>query len=196
MIPTTEVRWFLAIQVSVSPALFEGRDSSDRTDRYARVGPRSAVKIREGNVDIKLLEEACGTRDFGGVSGRLECWRKWVFQGHTDAAHIDAALATDEWVSVQKRRWLLPFEMQGGRLVQAVEWPETGCHVEWTILSVLGQDWLTVGLEAFGAMEDQEDLLMQTADLVMPELAAHLSLDESNSMSYPQWLHTLTDHRP
>lgn len=71
---------------------------------------------------------------------------------------------------------------------QVAEWPQSGCQFEWTELTAGSRRWLSIGLEAFGQPMDLEESLRVTAGKVMPSIPPGLTLDETTSMSYPEWL--------
>jgi hypothetical protein len=69
--------------------------------------------------------------------------------------------------------------------------PETGCNIELTVIDVKATigTWLTFGFESFGPSGRLSVLLYKA---VQHFFAAHdpppVSLDGSDSLSYPSWL--------
>ena len=189
MITTVEVRWFFPVEPPERPAVFEGMpDPSIRTDWYHVSHEGSGVKLRDGNIDVKLLVHELGPRDMGGRRGRLEEWRKWIFEGNQAHKVDDSLLLSSGWVAVQKVRSLLVYDLADGEPRRARDRPEEGCQFEWTELTVGDDRWLTIGLEAFGEATELEHNLTVTALRVLPAIPSHLTLDEGVSYSYPKWL--------
>jgi hypothetical protein len=186
---TVEVRWFLRAGSADRPAILDsGSGASTRTDWYAPSGIRSGIKLREGNLEPKLLLKDHGPREVAGVVGRIQSWQKWTYSADAAGHPPDAVLARSGWIPVTKRRELVAFEIADGEPTLAPNWPDSGCHFEWTEVSVGHSDWLTVGFEAFGRGIDLEEVLVETAQIVVPDLPVAPSLREDDSYSYAEWL--------
>ena len=191
-VETVEVRWFSPASTAVRPGVLQQAiNPTTRTDWYAPSDTRSGIKLREGNLESKILLRNHGSRDIAGVVGRIQSWRKWVYSSSGAEQPSGSVLADADWIAVTKRRWLLPFGFDHGVPVRTETWPASGCHFEWTEISVRGTSWLTVGFEAFGTDIDLDGALLSTAGIVIPHLPADLALGVSNSSSYPEWLASL-----
>jgi hypothetical protein len=197
--PTAEVRWFY--QGTMPPAFlawFQGfghapEEEPTRVDYYLRlVGTDSlSIKVREGRVEVKQRYEGCSIVQFHQrVAGRVGLWRKWSF-GLVEAVSQDPHPETvgPQWVSVEKKRTLRRYRLDGKRVVAAApgEVPDQGGDLELTRVRVGREEWWSVGLEAYGAEPVLESTLLLVAEYVMaptqpPSLAA------GNSYGYPEWL--------
>jgi hypothetical protein len=189
---TLEVRWFLPPIKSGRPSIFDGNFPPEaRTDWYARSHRGCGIKLREGNLDIKLLDLDLGTRAFGGCRGRLQRWRKWIYDGSSTSSPPQEILLKGGWTPVEKKRSLVVFAESAEGMIQVSDWPETGCQFEWTDVVVNRQHWLTVGFESFGDAKVLEPALFETARLVLPEIldsSLQRELGERTSHSYPEML--------
>lgn len=192
MMRTVEVRWFLPMDPPKRPALFPDETvPATRTDWYARSHPGCGIKLREGNLDVKLLERDLGIRDLGGIHGRVEQWRKWIYEAGEGPTPRMEDLAPTGWIAVQKTRSLLPFSMDGDEPRQVELWPETGCQFEWTEVTVARERLLTIGFEAFGDEAQLESNLIKTTSVVLPQLPEVLPFHVAASLSYSRWLETI-----
>ncbi|MGI9174924.1 MAG: hypothetical protein ACR2GR_06365 [Rhodothermales bacterium] len=189
---TAEVRWFYPGDVpeAVSTwfeALPGDRTEERRTDRYLR--PTDAalnLKWREGQLEIKRRDaEGEHAEITESVAGRLERWRKWSFDA-TERTSTESAY----WIDVAKTRWKRRYRVEAGGRVTAyagTDRLEDGCDVEVTILSVQGEPWWSVCLEAFGDEASLQGTLMHTAQHVF-RIAAPPALEEAHSKGYAAWL--------
>jgi hypothetical protein len=90
----------------------------------------------------------------------------------------------------RRRRW---FAVVDGVLVErsfggAIS---SGCSFELTEVSIEGDPWWTLGLEAFGPLEDlHRDLQATAMTLIDGRLSTRFGLDARASMSYQQQLRT------
>jgi len=194
MIPTVEVRWFLpfaGVDSQVLPEAFQAVKPATRTDWYAPGDERGGVKLREGNLEIKLFLRDLGLRDFAGRRGRgrVEAWRKWVFSGDATEPVDETVLTNAAWIPVVKHRYLRIYSEGDDGAMRPVDiWPDAGCQFEWTHLVAAGAEWVTIGFEAFGPEGDLERILLQTGATVLEPIVDRLSLEPSMSYSYPHWL--------
>lgn len=194
MLPTVEVRWFLKLEPPARPALFsEAPNPGTRTDWYARPYIGSGVKIREGNLELKLLRRSLGpsglgSSDPGGAVGKLEEWRKWTYPGHGAEGPHAEQLEDNGWIPVRKTRSVLYFSVTESGAEVVPERPANGCQFEWTEVDIHRQRWLTIGFEAFGNATELVTNLTQTAARVLGELPGSIRLSEEDSCSYPEWL--------
>ncbi len=155
------------------------------------------IKVRgsQKGVEVKglvaVIGEGCRDSPFVGP---IQIWTKWS----SDALSLtDAPL-----ILVSKRRWLRKlvtaspevreialddreFPIDGNRS------PDEGCNVEYTEISIerFGQ-WVTLGFEAFGALNTVEATLRRT--VAQLSLRQPPSLAHGRCLSYPAWLHGLS----
>jgi hypothetical protein len=189
MISTVEVRWFLEGVSLDPPILFgDGRPPSTRTDWYARTGPQCGIKLREGNVDVKILDLEVGDLELDGIQGGIQRWRKWTYTGDPSDDAVVPFLGGDDWIAVGKARRLTAFRVRSGMVTQTDSVEGADCHAEWTNLRLEGSNWLTIGLEAYGAGKPLTDIVESVARFILPRLSDGLALRRENSMSYPEWL--------
>ncbi|MEP0545637.1 MAG: hypothetical protein ABJF88_01765 [Rhodothermales bacterium] len=200
MYPTAEVRWFAegplpeAVEAWFHAAAGE-RPWEARTDRYVRPASPDGlgVKARSGYLEVKRLAEVVGEEELhDGVTGRVECWRKWSFPLGAGATLRDV---TGDWVAVAKRRRKGTFAVRNGtvEIVQREEQAGQGCSLEIAEVEADGQTWWSVGFEAFGTY-DQAALVEY-----LRRAAAHVfaaadppALPAAQAMSYPAWLCALS----
>ena len=194
--PTLEVRWFFPQVGLARPAAFEQvAPAPARVDWYAPANAASGVKLREGNLEVKLLlaEHGIGTFAGGRCRGAVQSWNKWIYRNEVQTPPTAEALQQAGWIAVEKQRWLIKFENRGGSMVPVDAYETSGCQVEWTEVQVAGTPWLTVGLEAAGEASTLNASLERSAQLILPSLSEQLPLDEAHSLSYPQWLESFAD---
>lgn len=195
-----EIRWFLSTPPIDREFWFRDiRPSPTRIDWYAfPCDVRSGVKVREGRFEAKLRLAECGAAEFGAVRGRLERWTKSsvVFPpGEVPQVnHLDSA----GWKAVAKTRWQRMFQLEGDMLreTQTLDRTRVSCQFEWTEIT-FGREiaWWTIGLEAYGAAPDQEQILNLVASEQLARLPAPSSLQEEASCGYPEWLRRVfADH--
>ena len=155
------------------------------------------VKLRgkKTGVEVKglvaVLADGCTDSPFVGP---VEIWGKWSSEA--------LSLAGASLVLVSKRRWLRKFGSLGLELREIAldinefpkdgrHLPNDGCNVEYAEISVeAGLGWVTLGFEAFGALDNVMVSLRRTT--------ARLSLRQCPkfvggwSGSYPKWLQRVT----
>jgi hypothetical protein len=198
MFPTVEVRWFY--RGNVPPAVtawFErGRRRPEaplgRTDHYLRLadGDALGIKLREGRIEVKQRCRQVGVISFGEwIAGRVEGWRKWSFllAEAGDLKRLAAPAAA--WIAVQKRRRLYRYEVRGDRVVSLPPglYPVQGGHAELTDVRAAGQEWWTLGIEAFGEEATLEACFHMIAAHVLTGDGTPV-LDAKRSCGYPGWL--------
>lgn len=132
-----------------------------------------------------------------GVTGRLERWIKWGFNGESSDPQLSSILtAKDEaWLSVSKVRYQRRYAVISDKSVVAVplnEWPDNGCNVEITkLIAPDGQRWWTLGFETFGeAGASIDDNLMLSANHFFAETELGV-FKEKDSFGYPRWLNVV-----
>lgn len=217
MLPTVEVRWFYqgdvpetTLQRFGNGAFPQDRGTiEERTDLYLYLPGVDSMGIklrginaqRENGADqleIKRRELDGSVVTFmPGVTGRLERWTKWAFQGESSDPQLSSMLSARDkaWVSVSKVRYMRKYTVTGDKSVVAVplnELPDNACGVEITKLTApSGQRWWTLGLEAYGqAGAAIEDNLRLSATHFFAETALG-TFEEKDSYAYPRWLNVV-----
>lgn len=189
MITTVEVRWFFEGVSPDPPTIFgEVLPPTTRTDWYVRSGPRCGIKLREGNVDVKVLDREVGELELDRIQGGIEEWRKWTYMGDPSDEAIFPFLTRDDWIAVSKARRLIAFGVEDGLVTRADSVERADCQAEWTNLRLEGSDWLTIGLEAYGNGKPLEVIVESVARFILPRLSETVALRRESSMSYPEWL--------
>ncbi len=168
---TVEARWFRPGEIPGEvdawfDALGPAVQTEARTDRY--LDPASdalGVKLRQGSVEAKRRTAVLGAISAGTIRARVEAWAKWSFPL---AVPGDAPVAG--WAEVAKRR----------RQRYA-----SGCALELSRLTIRGEAWWSVCLEAAGP--DAASALTLMARRWLGADGAP-SLAEADAMGYPAWL--------
>lgn len=153
---TLEVRWFGRGAVLPTVEAWFDRlgpavETERRTDRYlAPTDDALAIKWRGGEgvaaIEPKRREAVGEALRAGRAEAPSETWTKWSFPLPDDDA-------PEAWVAVEKRRR----QRREGA-------PDVGVALEVTSLSVGGEAWWTVALEATAAdVADRARLLQQAA---------------------------------
>ena len=180
-------RWF----VEAGQGWPAAKPLKTRLDDYL-VDPRqSALSIKKRSngsiVEIKgLITARNQTLSFANCTASIELWAKWPISA------LD--LSSGRVVTIEKQRRMRSFRaMSAGvrEVPPTAEDPGTdaasGCNVELTRIS--GPDrssWWTLGFEAFGALEEIEDLLAATlADM---NRRTPPSPTSGQACSYATWL--------
>lgn len=145
------------------------------------------VKLREGYSEAKRRDVEGEIVAFaGGISGRVERWRKWSLPLAEDADHPQ----DDAWLSVLKVRRKLSYCVDEYGHVASVPSGTTfhsGCDVELSRIEVGGVAWWSMCFEAFGGEERLRDLLLQTIAHVFAQ-GTPPALDAAYSCGYAAWL--------
>jgi hypothetical protein len=163
-----------------------------RTDRYLKDGTQHELGVKRAaaaRASKGLVVEDFGRIASGPFAGQLQLWGKW--SSNALSVPSDATVATD------KRRWQRAFDTgrgakeiplaRGARPFGAHEFPQRGCNVELTSVTLPGGSvWWTLGFEAFGPLDSLERSVRATATLLaarrpplarnprqLPRLAAH-----------------------
>lgn len=192
---TLEVRWIHPGPVPGSMLAWLGPFDDlieEREDRYLvdPPAPDLGVKIKGGvQLDLKVFRGSPGVLELpGGGKGRLEVWEKWTFPLDGNALPPAGASA---WLALEKVRHRRSFRVAEGRVVERPvrEAQLPGCTVEVTEVTVDGEEWWTLGLEAVGRPESLHPELLATVAFVFREPSPDgVTLDRSTSMSYSGWL--------
>lgn len=175
----------------------------ERTDEYLLLPDCDTVgvKQRQGKLEVKAL--VAGPRPFslGGVVGRMDQWVKWSFDP-SEAIATQFEIELDQsgpWRRVAKKRYTQKISLDSGGPVSVSpdQYPETGCNIELTVIDVHAtlRTWLTFGFEAFGPSGRVMALLDQAAQHFFAAYGPPpVSLDGSDSLSYPAWLAKLHEN--
>jgi hypothetical protein len=220
MYPTVEVRWFYEGEVpeatlqrfKIGELSQDQGTVEERTDVYLflRSVDSLGIKLRGTSTRREIVGDQLEIkrRQYGGdvvafipgVTGCLERWMKWVFQGESSDPLLSTMVrAKDEvWVSVGKVRYQRRYAVTGDKRVVAVplnEWPDNGCNVELTkTIAPSGQVWWTLGLEAFGEADDMvEANLRRSANHFFTETGLG-KFEGRDSYGYPRWLNVVMAH--
>lgn len=180
---TAEVRWFAPGHppASLGRRMDElgAKGPERRADLYLHLPETEALgmKLRDGGaaLEFKLREQALGETEFpGGAVGSPELWRKWSFPVDEEARSLAGlGLPAQAWLAVDKARRL-------------ADYPD--CSVELTELRAAGEDWWTLGFEAFGAEVELIQALTDAVADFFNESAIIENLQGVRSCAYPAWL--------
>lgn len=166
MFPSMEVRWFY--EGTIPPEVLawfqrgnrKPKEQSCRVDYYLRLDSDSlGIKLREGRIEVKQRHHHYGVVCFHEqVTGLMDHWWKWSFKlTKVHSNLMDVALFPSSWIGVKKERRLWKYRLA----TETEEYPERGCHVELTNISVGEKAWWSLGFEAFGDESTiQEDLFL------------------------------------
>jgi hypothetical protein len=196
---TAELRWFFREQAPAPiVAWFEAGTGPPqaRSDAYLALPGTDAlgVKVRGGTArfELKLRPRPPSPLTLpGAVSGQLEEWQRWSLTRPGISRFFPRlGLPKERWLDVAKQRRLTTIPYRG----------EAGCRVELTALTVTsggtpeppgkGQDWSTVGFEAFGPEPDLVPALQAAAEQFFSSLDLPGGLGAELSCGYPGWLAT------
>lgn len=192
---TLEVRWIFS--GSIPPdfnrwftTLGELQSMDTRVDHYlSGTGPSLGIKVREGFLEIKQLDQQHGRRIFTPTfSGMVESWNKWRVTIPAD--EIETLQRERAWLAVQKIRQQYTFALPevGGIVVRDPgEIPRNGGGVELTQISLGHQAWWTFGAEVFGEPQKLSEILDQVIGYVV-ERGIEFHFGVGSSISYPVWL--------
>ena len=187
---TAELRWFFR-RPPPHPVVDWFEKAADppqsRTDCYLVLAGTDAlgVKVRGGttNLEFKLRPRPPERLSLaGGVAGELEEWQRWSLpRGAITRRFPRLGLPKAPWVEVAKQR----------RLTTIPYGAESGCRVELTAVQARGQEWWTVGLEAYGPPAELVPALEAAAGELFGSLDVRGGLDADLSCGYPGWLTTI-----
>lgn len=200
MFSTVEVRWFYegAVPREVLE-WFQGgerkpEEQACRVDYYLCLADSDAlgIKLREGRIEIKQRHRQYGVLRFHErVTGLVEGWHKWSFKlAEADGGLADRDLPASSWVGVRKARELRRYRLTGDKEVMAVsveDYPERGCNIELTKVSAGGEDWWSLGFEAFGDESILQESFLVVAKHVLAEGGPPV-FGARDSYGYPKWL--------
>jgi hypothetical protein len=186
--PAEVVEWFYSGERTPE-------EEPQRVDQYLRLGDTDAlgIKLREGMLEIKRRHrQQRVVRFHEHATGLVEHWRKWGFslaEAGSDPAAMPAPRSS--WIGVQKGRKLRKYKLaEDGELlaIPTGEYPDRGCTMELTTIHVEGQEWWSLGFEAFGEESSLAETLMLTARYLLAPGRPPSSFDVTHSYGYPKWL--------
>ena len=213
MISSHEVRWFFQGGIDQHPSLrhwveegaldpkWTGR-LGGKPDAYLIV-PGAAdigIKWREGQLQIKGLECSLGTQKFtGNYEGKVERWIKWGYEGKSVEGAFtrwfDPSNAAPRIVEVHKTRFLRKVRLNPfspAAIEVDLRTPiDRGGALEVTDLRVAGRAFTSVAFEAFPNDSGMHGDFTAFVNAFLGKMSG-VNLTESNSMSYPEWLKTLS----
>lgn len=200
MLSSTELRWFYPGKLPVAISAWFNAEHlgksleppEKREDVYLYIAPDCdymGIKLRLGRLEIKWRKAELGIVNIAQiVEGKLESWDKWACEDST-ARNFQPQSVVDKshWIKVSKVRQQRKYQVLAQNLVQDVPLnttPDQGCNIELTQLSIGGNDWWSIALEAFG---ESTDNLHVVANKVFQSYDAAF-LQANNSFAYPRWL--------
>jgi hypothetical protein len=175
-------------------AVSHAEAQAPRVDRYLRpaAGGGLGAKLREGKLELKQRVKAYGLQPLGSAAvGKIELWRKWVFDLADAGAEAASLRSTADWIAVEKARQLGRFTPGAGdRLARVPLAPllPAACDCELTQVRLASDEvWWTLGFEAFSDAGDALSLLLATARLLLAPVD-DLPLPAHASAGYAAWL--------
>src|SRR4051812_17768808 len=197
-VSSLEVRWILPgppPSALISSFLSNKMEIEARIDRYLiePLGWGIGLKRRgEVELDLKTYGGDAGELSVPQLGrGRIESWQKWSTP--FDAATQSAVDSTDGWLTVRKLRRRRAFTIgRDGVTERTCAGPPTeGCSAELTEVHFDNEVWWTFSLEAAGSPNRLHEL-RQTAGHLRHAFSELVELHRVNSMSYVEWLHSLS----
>jgi hypothetical protein len=174
-------------------------DQPLRVDRYLQLTDDDSlgIKLREGRLEVKRLQGVKGIVHLHErVAGRLEHWCKWIYDAvDADGKHLETLFPGSAWIAVEKDRILQRLRLTGKEwsVVPPANEPDwQGCDLELTRIHVGGQEWWTLGFEAYGSEPTLKENLISASSQVFA-IAEPPALRTEDSLSYPGWLAMLAD---
>lgn len=190
MFKTVEIRWFFNKPVGEVEKIFKNITSETRIDSYAlTTDEKNGIKIREGNLEIKVeigQRERVGSQE---ISGEIQQWQKWGANFIESEIPEGVFLKSAGWCDVVKSRALINYELKDDSFKEepVLENIEEVGRFEYTKLGLNGGEYCTVAFETFGQGDLRKNLrkLVQYIAIKHPEIRG---LTFENSYSYPKWL--------
>ena len=159
---------------------------SDRLHDFARFSSQQLIpeavnlKLRQGNLELKLRQQEFGNHRFSQVKhlhtceGKVEQWHKFDRQELKDFSLLNGDLPNElDWVSVHKER------------KQKIE---QGVKSELTRLKINRQYWWSVAFEMTQEHSEQKDSCFEKVVKRACQTYAGSELLAINSYGYSQWL--------
>jgi hypothetical protein len=181
--PAELVDWLEAVAGNVAP-------DAGRNDVYlASRRPDLNVKVRGGRLEVKHRpHDGRAVRFTDQAEGLVERWDKWVLPLPTATGLGTEERSGADWITVGKSRRLIRLKI--GEFVSvapAGSFPPRLCCFELTRLTVHGEPWWSVCLEASAPEDELDGTFLRAVDHVF---SSHEPppLDLAHSFGYPQWL--------
>lgn len=191
---TLESRWILSGPVADMTIAWFRRfpiSTETREDTYLLTPWLDGLspKIRaDVAFDVKAYRGSPGILEVPGrATGRLEAWQKWSFPLEVESDRADASAT---WKRVRKVRRISWFVAPDGWFASAVDIDQRArCAVELTDITMDGEAWWTLGLEASGPLQERRGVLEAAAASVFAEpLPGGAELRLEDSRPYAAWL--------
>jgi hypothetical protein len=183
MLISIELRWFYPGTIPIETNDWFNTQASGelveppeaREDFYLQIPECEylGVKLRQQRLEIKLRQSELGVLRFGdNLEGKVEKWAKWMCEDNTAENLLPVDVIKNKpWVGVKKVR-------------SQRRYPN--CNFELTQLNIQGNEWWTLGFEAFGAEVNLMENLQAAASLV-GENCRGLQMRSQDSYAYPKW---------
>ena len=201
---TSEIRWFLEGTLPGEVATWFGKlgkkliNETERTDTYLVLPDTNKVgiKVREGRVEIKkMIDLPDEIRINENIAGQSEIWQKWSFATRQSGnLPLSFILEPSQWINIRKSRSLYRFAIEAGELKPhkaSTPIPENGAHIELAEISIKGNPWWSLGVEAFGNHKQLKENLGLISNQVINNFD-HDHFAMQTSKSYPEWLTRFT----
>ena len=154
------------------------------------------IKWREGLLQIKGRVASAGPAAFGGEhEGIVERWAKWSYSDLPDdyRALFDSGRKL-RTASVSKTRAVRLINLENGvadaEEVDISTWLDRGIAAEITDIGIGGQEYCTLGFEAFPDAAIRQGVFNDAVSAFLGALGDPV-LKTGQSMSYPAWLQSL-----
>ena len=191
---TLESRWILSGPVADTTIVWFRRlptSTETREDTYLLTPwlDGLSLKIRAAAAfDVKAYRGSPGVLEVPGrATGRLEAWQKWSFPLGVESERADESAT---WRRVQKVRRITWFVAPDGWFASPDGLDQRArCAVELTDITMGGEAWWTLGLEASGPSQERRSVLEAAAASVFSEpLPGGAELRLEDSRPYAAWL--------
>jgi hypothetical protein len=192
---TIELRWFYRGHVPAEIAnwfdtLGGVRSPADtRTDFYLQSSsPDIGVKIRQGNLEVKHLQQQFDKIDIDGWSeSKVEQWSKWIC--HDRSAHSPATEKSG-WIQVDKVRQQRFYRVEFSDPIKLtpISTPrKNAAAIELTALQLRDEAWWTLACEYLG---DNISIDRQFLPMVKMLLIGYPGAIATPAIAggYPEWL--------
>lgn len=202
MLSSTELRWFYPGKLPEAISAWFRTEylgkvlepPEKREDVYLAIASDCdymGIKLRQRRLEIKWRKAELGVLIITkGVEGKLETWDKWTCEdSKAENFQPQSVIHKSHWIKVSKVRQQRKYQVLDRKLVQNVPLNaavDQGCNLELTQLSIGGNDWWSIALEAFGVSTDNLHIV---ANKVFQHYNAS-PLQPKDSFAYPRWLTT------
>jgi hypothetical protein len=195
-----ELRWFYSGSLPDEIAnwfdtlLGEPLAAADaRSDFYLQSSsPDVGVKIRQGNLEIKHLQQQFGKIEIDRFGqSQVEQWSKWIC--HDRSASPTAG--KQGWIQVDKVRQQRLYQVEFSDPIQLIPIgtpSKNAAAIELTTLQLRGQTWWTIACEYLGDNISIDRQFLPLVRCLIHKYPLSISIP-SVAGGYPQWLMTNTD---